>query len=157
LALQPENSSVHTAKAFLYFAKRQWGPSMPEEETAIALDPNNARAHANVGFFKMFLGHAEDGFADVETALRLSPRDPQVPWWQFYMCALHAYLAHWEEAIPWCSKAAAGLPQVFHPFVFLAAANAWAGHDKEAKDAVRSVAEALSRRHRADLCRRALE
>jgi hypothetical protein len=34
----------------------------------------------------MFLGHTEDGFAGLETALRLSPRDPNVPLWQFYMC-----------------------------------------------------------------------
>ena len=44
-------------------------------------------------------------------------------------------LAHWEQAIPWCSKAVTGLPEVFFPYVDLAAANAWAGHDKEAKDA----------------------
>ena len=83
----------------------------------------------------MFLGRAEDGLAGVETALRLSPRDAAMPWWQYYMCALHAELAHWEQAIPWCSKAVAGLPEVFFPLVDLAAANAWAGHDKEAKDA----------------------
>ena len=39
-----------------------------EAETVIADDPNNAVAHAQIGFSKMFLGHAEDGFADVETA-----------------------------------------------------------------------------------------
>jgi hypothetical protein len=51
------------------------------------------------------------------------------------MCGLQKDLAHYEQAIPWCEKAAAGLPQVSHPLVFLAAANALAGHDKEAKDA----------------------
>ena len=50
------------------------------------------------------------------------------------MCALHAYLAQWEQAIPWCEKSIAGNPRVFYPYVFLAAANAWVGHDKEAKD-----------------------
>jgi hypothetical protein len=47
----------------------------------------------------MFLGHSEDGFAGLETALRLSPRDPLVPWWQFNMCHLHTHLAQWEQAI----------------------------------------------------------
>jgi adenylate cyclase len=123
-------------KGYLNFTKQQWGPSTTEFETATALDRNDANAHADGSFAKMFLGHAEDGFAGIETALRLSPRDStRLPWWQFYMCALHAHLAHWEEAIPWCNKAATGLPQVFLPFVFLASANAWAGHDKEARDA----------------------
>jgi len=84
----------------------------------------------------MFLGRSEDGLADVETALRLSPRDSSLlPYWQLYMCALQKDLAHYEQAIPWCEKAVAGLPNVYIPLLFLAAANALAGHDKEAKDA----------------------
>jgi adenylate cyclase len=135
LAVQPDNSPVHHAKAQVYAAKRQWRQSITEDETAIALDPNNARAYANAGWWKLFLGRAEDGFAGIQTAFRLSPRDQAVPWWQFYMCDLHTHLAHWDQAIEWCEKSVAGQPEVFYPFVMLAAANAWAGHDKEAKDA----------------------
>jgi adenylate cyclase len=135
LALQPEDSWAHFTKGQIYYAKRQLGPSIAEIETAIALDPNNANAHAFAGFLKVYLGRAEDGLAGVETAFRLSPRDPSAPWWQFYMCVLHNHLAQWEQAIPWCEKSIAGIPHVFYPYVELAAANAWAGHDKEAKDA----------------------
>ena len=136
LALQPENPWAHFAKGQIYYTKHQWGPTITEFETVIALDPNNPHAQAFAAELKMYLGRAEDGFAGVETALRLSPRDPQgVPWWQFFMCGLHASLAQWEQAIPWCEKSIAGNPQVFYPYVYLAAANAWAGHDKEAKDA----------------------
>ena len=59
-----------------------------------------------------------------------------LPWWQLYMCALQVDLSHNEQAIPWCNKSVAGLPHVHLPLLFLAAANALAGHDKEAKDAV---------------------
>ena len=45
-ALQPENSLVHYVRGYLYQVKQQWGPSITEEETAIALDPNNARGSA---------------------------------------------------------------------------------------------------------------
>jgi adenylate cyclase len=135
LALQPDNSWVHHVKGHVYAAKRQWRPSITEDETAIALDPNNASAHA-MAFRKIYLGQVEDGFAGVETALRLSPLDRgSVAWWQFYMCDLHAMLAHWDEAIPWCEKSIAGAPQVFLPYAVLAAAEAWAGRDKEAKEA----------------------
>jgi TolB-like protein/DNA-binding winged helix-turn-helix (wHTH) protein len=134
-ALQPENSSVHYVKGYLYFTKQQWRPSIAEFETATALDPNNAKAYADASFDKIFVGRAEDSFAGVETALRLSPRDPELPWWQFYMCAFHAQLAQWEQAIAWCNKSAAGQPEVFYPLVILAAADVLAGHEKEAKDA----------------------
>jgi hypothetical protein len=55
--------------------------------------------------------------------------------WQFYMCHLHSHLAQWEQAIVWCNKSIAGDPNNWFPLVDLAAANAWAGHDKEAKEA----------------------
>jgi adenylate cyclase len=58
-----------------------------------------------------------------------------VPWWQFYMCALQAQLAQWEQAIEWCDKSVAGMPEVWYPLIGLAAAKAWAGSEKEAKEA----------------------
>ena len=135
LALQPDNSWAHFIKGWLFFAKRQFGPATAEAETAIAEDPNYADAHAALGFFQLFLGHSEKGFASVERALRLSPRDPGVPFWQFFMCHLHSHLAQWEQAIEWCSKSTAGDPTNFFPLVDLTAANAWLGHDREAKEA----------------------
>jgi adenylate cyclase len=86
LALQPENSLARFVKGDAYFAKQQWGPSITEEETAIALDPNNASAHGLAGFDKMFVSRSEEGLAGVEAALRLSTRDPHVPTWQL-LCA----------------------------------------------------------------------
>ena len=58
------------------------------------------------------------------------------------MCALHAQLAHWEQAISWSEKSIVGNPQVRYPLVGLAAANAWAGRDKEAKDAAAQLQKA---------------
>jgi tetratricopeptide (TPR) repeat protein len=135
LVLQPHNSKAHWIKGYVLQAEHQWGPAIAEAEAAIAEDPNNADAYASADYRKVFLGHAEDGFKGIETALRLSPRDPSVPWWQYYKCRLHANLAQWEPAIEWCNKSAAANPRSWQPFMGLAAANAWAGHMKEARDA----------------------
>ena len=135
LALEPDNSAGHLAKAWVLGIKQQWGQAIVEAETAISEDSNNAEAHAAASLFKMFLGRSEDGFAGVETALRLSPRDHGLPGWQFYMCHLHTHLAQWEQAIEWCNKSVAGDPENWYPLVDLVAANAWAGHDKQARDA----------------------
>jgi adenylate cyclase len=143
LALEPDNSAAHAMKGWVYFAKRQWGQAMAEEETAIADDRNNVDAHAAAGLFKLFLGRSEDGFAGLETALRLSPRDRRLPNWQYYICHLHTHLAQWEQAIEWCNKAHAGSPGDIYPLVDLGAANAWAGHDKEAQEAVAQLQNPL--------------
>jgi class 3 adenylate cyclase/TolB-like protein len=135
LALQPDNAVAHSEKGWVYSFQRQWGPAIAQAEAAIANDRNIAADYAEVSFRKMFFGHSEDGFAGVEKALRLSPRDPRAPQWQFYMCHLHNHLAQWEQAIEWCNKSIAADPYNWFSLVDLAAANAWAGHDKEAKDA----------------------
>ena len=85
---------------------------------------------------KQFVGRCEDGFSGLETAFRLSPRDPRVPLWQWRACHLHTLLAQWEQGIEWCNKARAGAPQFWPTLVDLAAANAWVGHDEGAKEAV---------------------
>jgi adenylate cyclase len=136
LALEPDNSSAHEEKGHVLQTTRQWAQAVAEEETAIADDSNNAAAHASAGFFDVFLGRSEDGLAGVATALRLSPRDPLVPVWQFYGCNFHSHLAQWEQAIEWCNKAYAGAPALWYTLVNLAAANAWTGRDAEARAAV---------------------
>jgi Flp pilus assembly protein TadD len=89
-----------------------------------------------VGNDKLYLGHSEDALAGVETALRLSPRDPLVPYWQYFVCHIHSHLAQWEQAIQWCNKAYAGAPELWYALADLAAANAWTGRDAEARAAV---------------------
>jgi TolB-like protein len=114
LALAPDDTRAHEAKARVFQAKRQWGPAIAQNEAAITDDHNNVEALGHAAFWKIYLGRAKDGLAGVENVLRLSPRDPgNVPAWQYWMCHLHTHLAHWEQGIEWCSKAAAGMPQVF--------------------------------------------
>ena len=136
LALAPDSSSAHLEKGWVWVAKRQSARAVAEAETAIADDSNNAHAHATAGFNKMYLGRTEDGFAGVEIALRLSPRDPYVPVWQSSLCILHGHLAQWEQTVEWCNKAHASDPANWIAVVYIAAANAWTGRDAEARTAV---------------------
>jgi TolB-like protein/class 3 adenylate cyclase/Flp pilus assembly protein TadD len=136
LALQPDNSSAHQAKGWNFYAKRQWGPALAEAEAAIADDPNNAGAQAAAGYWKMFVGRAEDGVAELDTAFRLSPRDPAAPYWRLFLCRLHTHSAQWEKAIDSCNKAVAGGARDFGALNDLAAAYAWTGRDKRATDIV---------------------
>ena len=137
LALRPDNSEAHFVKALLFEEKSQMREAIAEAETAIADDPNNARAIAMASYYRMYLGHAEDGVVGQETALRLSPHDPLAPIWQVHLCYLYNHLAQWEQAIEWCQKALANnVKERGEALAALAAANAWAGHDEEAKKAV---------------------
>jgi adenylate cyclase len=134
MALQPDDTWVHWAKARLFASKQQWRSALTEVEMAIADDRNNSRAYADAGYYKMHLGHSQDGLADIETALRLDPHSNQAAEWQTHLCYLRAHLAQWEPAIEQCEKAVAAAPWDKPALGALAAAYAWAGYEKEAKE-----------------------
>jgi class 3 adenylate cyclase/TolB-like protein/Tfp pilus assembly protein PilF len=137
LALRPDDSEAHFVKALLFERKAQMREAIAEAETAIADDPNNARAIAMASFYRMYVGHAEEGVVGQETALRLSPHDPLAPIWQVHLCYLYNHLAQWDQAIEWCERALANnVKERGEALAALAVANAWAGHDEEAKKAI---------------------
>ncbi len=135
LSAHPDDAQAHFAKSYSLYAKKQFEAAIAEANAAIADDRNLAGAYANAGFWKVFLGHADDGFPGVETALRLSPRDPQRYVWEYQMCHLHTHLAHWDQTIEWCRKSVTSNPY-FLSFLDLAVAYAWTGRDADAKAAV---------------------
>ena len=137
LAIRPDDSEAHLMKALLLERTSQIRAAIAEAETAIADDPNNARAIAMASYYRMFLGRAEDGVVGQETALRLSPHDPMAPIWQVHLCYLYNHLAQWERSIEWCEKALANnVKERADALSELATAYAWAGYDGEAKKAV---------------------
>jgi TolB-like protein len=143
LMMQPDSSMLHNAYADLLGAKRQWQAAVAEKEIAIMYNRNNALAYATAGIEKALVGRADEGIADIETALRLSPHDAGVANWQNFICYIHNLLARWEKAIEWCMKSSASNPTLADPLLGLAIAHAWAGHNAEAKDAVARIEKVL--------------
>ena len=143
LRLQPDSAALHNAYACVLSNRQQWQAAITENETAIAYDRNTSKAYGDNGFYKMFVGQSEAGIADLEYALRLSPRDLATAIYQYYICLLDNALGRWEQAIEWCTRASATNPDLTDPLFQLAAAHAWAGHDKEARDAVAKIDRVL--------------
>jgi tetratricopeptide (TPR) repeat protein len=140
---EPTSVAGRLARAESLSGNMGWDLALKEVEAVIVDDPNNAKAHANAGLYKLVLGRSEEGIAEVETALRLSPNDDEAPTWRAYLCFLHNHLAQWGQAIESCRKAENALPGAhgwsgWKPRVLanLAAAYAWAGHDKEARETI---------------------
>jgi hypothetical protein len=65
----------------------------------------------------------------------LSPRDPLLNTWYFYICHAHSHLGQDEPAIEWCRKSIAVKP-FWIAYVDLAASYAWTGRQSEAQAAV---------------------
>jgi TolB-like protein len=83
VAAEPDSSAAHMAKAWVFVQERQWVQAIAEAKTAVADDPNNPEAEAEARYWELFRGKSEDVFSGLETAFRLSPRDPLVPCTRF--------------------------------------------------------------------------
>ncbi len=136
LVIQRLDSETHQVKGMVLAAQHKWGAAIAEAEIAIAQNPNNASAYADMGFWSLFVGRGKDGLANIEKAFRLSPRDPATPTWHSFACFLHLSLAEWEQATNACNRSLAGQPSRWYSLVGLAVANAWMGHESGAKDAL---------------------
>jgi adenylate cyclase len=140
LSTRPDDALLLFAKGWVLAAKKQNEAAILEGEAAIRSDPNFAPAYGSLGAWKALAGRAEQGFADIEIAKRLSPRDPLMWLWDYAICELHLKLAHWDQAIAPCEQALAANPKLWQAHLDLASAYGWLGREAEAKS---EVAEAL--------------
>ncbi len=92
LALAPECAEAHVTYGTVLFAMRAPDRALREFNFAVGLDGNLAVAHAYLGLMKFFLGRAGDTRGHVEEAIRLSPRDPLLFHWHFFVGVADVYL-----------------------------------------------------------------
>lgn len=135
LARLPDHAMAHLVRAEILMTRKRFDPSVDEFRAAIASDRSLAPAYGGLGRALVRAGRAEEAFAPLETAIRLSPRDPSLNIWYFSICHAHTHLAQDREAIAWCNKAVAAGPY-WVAYVDLASAYAWTGQIDEAHAAV---------------------
>ena len=81
-----------------------------EFETAVALDRNNAHALLGLGQTLMFLGRPADGIPEIESSLRLDPRDPNIAFGHWSLGSCHLLLGHMDKAADLLRKGARRKP-----------------------------------------------
>jgi TolB-like protein len=92
LALVPDSAKAHVIYGTVLYAMCAPERAQREFKLAISLDGNLASAHAYLGLMKFFLGRAGETRAHVEEAMRLSPRDPLLFRWYFFVGLADIYL-----------------------------------------------------------------
>jgi Flp pilus assembly protein TadD len=105
LAAAPRNPLAHIIKGSVLRAQRRCAEAIPEYETALALDPNVAGAFGNIGRCKIYVGPIEEAIPLLERAIRLSPRDPELGYWNFRIGEAHLLQSHFDDAFLWFGKA----------------------------------------------------
>jgi TolB-like protein len=143
LALAPGSADAHVTYGTILFAMRAPERALREFNLAIDLDGNLAIAHAYVGVMKFLLGRAQETRAHVEKAMRLSPRDPFLFQWHFFIGLADVYLGRVVRGIESLRKTVEINSNWGHSHFILAGALALAGLLQEAAE-VCAVARRLA-------------
>jgi adenylate cyclase len=136
IALAPDNLDAYAAKnAYLYLSHRA-NEAVDVADAGLAVDPNSARLYAGRGNAETSLGRFEQAESDVRQAMRLSPRDPRVGNWLFFIGSAELEQGHYDAAIDEFHKAIESGYRPYMPYANLAAAYALDGKMDDAKSAV---------------------
>jgi TolB-like protein/Tfp pilus assembly protein PilF len=128
--------AAHRAMGHLRRSQNRLIESRTELETAITLDRNDARAFFQLGVTLMYLGRPEAAIRQLEKAMRLNPRDPNVAQYYWGLGACHLLQGRVEEAIDPLRKACAANPWHHYPPLHLAGALGLKGDLEEARAAL---------------------
>jgi adenylate cyclase len=141
LARDPNPPAAHFAMGVLRQMQNRLPEAQTEYEQTIALDHNHARAYLHLGETLMFLGQPHAAVSEIEKAIRLDPRDPNIStaYWSLGTCYL--LLGRVDEAIDVLKKARAANSRLWFPHLYLAGAYGLQGDLDDAKLALAEAAK----------------
>jgi TolB-like protein len=118
----PRTALEHYAKAQVLRAQQRFEEAISGYESVLALNSNWAHAIACLGHCKSMTGSIEEAIPAYERAIRLSPRDPNI--WQYYywIGQVHLLQSRIDEAILWFEKARTANAEHTLPHAYLASA-----------------------------------
>jgi TolB-like protein/class 3 adenylate cyclase/Flp pilus assembly protein TadD len=139
LAASPGSPGAHFTKGQILRAEGHFAEAIPEYETVLKFDPNDAWALFALAHCKLNAGSIEEVIPLVARAIRLSPRDPNIGLMYFRIGEIHLLQSRVGEAITWLEQARGANPE--YPFIhaFLAATY---GLDGDKERAASELAEA---------------
>jgi TolB-like protein/DNA-binding winged helix-turn-helix (wHTH) protein len=144
LLLNPDQASAHYTKALLIMFKANDAVSanqvIAESEAALRADPTFAGAYLPMAVAEGLLGHYEQAISDLKEAVRISPRDYNIPIWTMEMGRQLLALGRYDEAIQAGLKAVDSGYRTVLSYTALAAFYAATDRAPEAKTA---LAEAM--------------
>ncbi|MGY2046722.1 adenylate/guanylate cyclase domain-containing protein [Methylobacterium sp. JK268] len=142
LRASPGNALAHFVMGEIFRFTKNFDRSLSEARIAIDYDPNLTPAYASAGLVSLYDGHAGDLFPYVEKAMRLSPKDPLMSTWEYYICHAHTHLGHWQDAITWCNRSVGRAPY-WAAYIDLVVAYTFTGRTQEAAEAMAGVVKLM--------------
>jgi adenylate cyclase len=110
IEVDPTHATGHCALSYVLMLSGRHEEAMAEADIAVSLDPNYAWAYASQGSARTFGGWPREGIEPLNTAIRLSPFDPQMARWLHHLARAHYFLRDYGAAVVIARQACHSFP-----------------------------------------------
>jgi adenylate cyclase len=136
LAIDPNSSAAHFAKASVLLAQGQFEEARAEAERTIELDPSAVGARTALCVVDLYTGQPEAVIACIDKAISLSPRDPSRNGLFLVKGEAYLMLGRDDEAVELLRRSVTADPKFALAYLYLSGGLAMSGHKVEAHDAL---------------------
>jgi adenylate cyclase len=118
----PNQATARLVAGVLRRLQNRLAESHIDLKTAIALEPENATAHCQLGYTLLCLGDPEAAIVEIERGIRLGPQEAHTPVSHCMLGLSHLMLGNVDQAIELLRTACAANPRLYYVYLGLAAA-----------------------------------
>jgi adenylate cyclase len=136
VSLDDKDATAHAVLATMMCVVGDWEESVLASRTAFALNPNSAFVMSTLGLILGRAGYHKEGILRLRQAMRASPHDPMTWQWLNGIGDFQLFSGEFEAALETYRQVVMRRPQFFAPHLFSAAALAYLGRSREARDAL---------------------
>jgi TolB-like protein/cytochrome c-type biogenesis protein CcmH/NrfG len=136
IRLDPTNARAYTVRGKVYFITKRTKEAVEAAQNAVRLNPNYAPAYAQLALAQVTAVELPLAIANVDEAIRLSPRDPEMARWRWIKGRIFNYSGRYQDAVRELVAAIDGGYSAWPVYAHLASAYAFLGHPSEAQAAI---------------------
>ncbi|WP_048708078.1 hypothetical protein [Microvirga massiliensis] len=136
VSIDGDDAWARLALGFAQMFRREHDEAVEELYTALDLNPNFMLAHACLGLTLAYGGKGLEAVAQVERAMRLSPRDPFIAMFGGVRSFAHFMAEDYAAGVEWGRRAVRQSPELPGNWRALALSAAMMGYVEEAKNAL---------------------
>ena len=137
VALDGADAESRVSLAFALLTGGDYEGALIESERALAISPNLASAHGQLGQVLIFTGRPKEGLVALETCIRLDPCGPWVAVRLLQMAIGLYFLHEYEFSVETLKRVIRSYPDFPSSLRWLVAGLGQVGHAEEAKEALR--------------------
>ena len=141
LEIDGNNAWAHIALARAHHVSRDNDKAVAACEAALRLNPNLAAAEGFLGLLLAHLAEYERSRQHIDRAFRLSPRDPEIPFWQLARAIAALVAGHYQEYLDETVAVDDMAPEFLPGMRHYAAAHAHFDRMEEARAMVQRIIE----------------